>query len=305
MARYIFHKQKLSDKFGVGLVKFAFKFKAARERYNFKFKFAFTNTLSKKYSYGKSITYDIIDINGTKTETIYYLNQESKYALIQLHGGAYVSGYNDSYRKTAKKYLKSNKNLRIYSLCYSLAPKHPFPKALEEAIDLYNYLLDNGYKSQNIIIAGDSAGGGLTLALGLALKDKKIPLPKAMITMSAWTDFAAEGMSYEKNKLNDTFFGIGTSPLPKKDYAGDMDFRYPYISPKYGDYTDFSDLLMFVGGHELIESDTLDLAEKVENAIVHDYDGMFHVFPLGFNKMASSRSAWRIINEFINNQIGR
>ncbi len=305
MARYIFHKQKLSDKFGVGLVKFAFKFKAARERYNFKFKFAFTNTLSKKYSYGKSITYDIIDINGTKTETIYYLNQESKYALIQLHGGAYVSGYNDSYRKTAKKYLKSNKNLRIYSLCYSLAPKHPFPKALEEAIDLYNYLLDNGYKSQNIIIAGDSAGGGLTLALGLALKDKKIPLPKAMITMSAWTDFAAEGMSYEKNKLNDPFFGIGTSPLPKKDYAGDMDFRHPYISPKYGDYSEFSDLLMFVGGHELIESDTLDLAEKVENAIVHDYDGMFHVFPLGFNKMASSRSAWRIINEFINNQIGR
>ena len=304
MARYIFHKQKLSDKFGVGLVKFAFKFKAARERINFKFKLAFTNTLSKNYSYGKNITYDIIDINGTKTETIYYLNQESQYALMQLHGGAYVSGYNDSYRKTAKKYLESNQNLRVFSLCYSLAPKHPFPKALEEAIDLYNYLLDNGYRPENIIIAGDSAGGGLTLALGLALKDKNIPLPKAMITMSAWTDFAAEGTSYEKNKFKDPFFGVGTTPLPKKDYTGDNDFRHPYISPKYGDFTDFCDLLMFVGGHELIESDTLDLAGKVDNATVHDYDGMFHVFPLGFNKMASSRSAWRIIDEFINNQIG-
>jgi len=303
MTKYVFHKQKLSDKFGVGLVKFAFKFKAARERYNFKFKVVFTNTLSNDYSYGKNIDYQFIDINGTKTETIYFKNKENKFALIQLHGGAYVSGYNDTYRKVAKKYLKSNENLKIFSLCYSLAPEYPYPKALEEAIDLYQYILKEGFKPNNIIIAGDSAGGGLTLALGLALKDKSIPLPKAMITMSPWTDFAAEGESYEKNKDKDPFFGKGTAPLAKTDYAPETEFKNPYVSPKYGNFTDFCDLLMFVGGHELIESDTLDLAEKAKNATVHDFEGMFHVFPLGFNKMASSRSAWRIIYEFINEKL--
>jgi acetyl esterase/lipase len=303
MARYIFHKQKLSDKFGVCLVKFGFKFKAARERYNFKFKYIFTNILSKHYSYGRKIDYQFIDIDGVKTETVFYKNEEQKYALIQLHGGAYVSGYNDTYRKVAKKYLKSNRNLKVFSLCYSLAPENPFPKALEESIALYQYLLANGYKPENIIVAGDSAGGGLTLAMGLALKDKQITLPKAMVTMSAWTDLADEGISYQKNLDKDPFFGKGTKPLDKKAYTGNNDLRHPYISPKYGEYICFSDLLMFVGSHELIESDTLDLAEKVENAEVHNYEGMFHVFPLGFNKMASSRSAWRIIYDFINKQL--
>ncbi|MDT8336561.1 MAG: alpha/beta hydrolase [Candidatus Izemoplasmatales bacterium] len=139
-------------------------------------------------------------------ETVFYKNEEQKYALIQLHGGAYVSGYNDTYRKVAKKYLKSNRNLKVFSLCYSLAPENPFPKALEESIALYQYLLLNGYKPENIIVAGDSAGDGLTLALGLALKDKQIELPKAMITMSAWTDLADEGISYQKNLYKDPFF---------------------------------------------------------------------------------------------------
>ena len=304
MADFIFHKQKLSDKLGVGLVKFAFNFKAAKERYNFRFKFAFTNKLSENYSYGRKIHYEFLNIEGTMTETIYFVDQDSDYALIQLHGGAYVSGYNDSYRKTAKKYLLSHKNLKVFSLCYSLAPKHPFPKALEEAVNLYEYLLDDGFPPENILVAGDSAGGGLSLALGLALKDRSLPLPKAIITMSAWTDFAAEGKSYQINKDKDPFFGSGTIPLPKKSYSGDYDYRHPYISPKYGDFNNFCDLLMFVGSHELIESDTLDLAEKVDNTIVHDFEGMFHVFPLGFNKMASSRAAWRLIYEKKKKKLG-
>lgn len=302
MARIIFHKQKPSDKLGVCLVRFAFRFKAARERYNFKFKYFFTNTLSKNYRYGRKITYSFIDVGGAKSETVYYADQKPEFALIHLHGGAYVSGYNDSYRKVAKKYLMTNKKLKIYSLCYSLAPENPFPIALHEAVELYKHLLGSGFSEKKIIVAGDSAGGGLALALGQILKDKKIVLPKAIITMSAWTDFAEEGESYIKNKEKDPFFGKGTVPLDKEAYAQGHDYRNPYISPKYGCYDDFSDLLMFVGSHELIESDTIDLASKVENAIVHNFEGMFHVFPLGLRKMASSRAAWRIIDDFINKQ---
>lgn len=303
MTNYYFHKQKCSDKFGVGLVRFAFRFKAARERYNFKFKMAFTNKLSKRYSYGKKIDYNIIKVNDVMVEVIKYKESSPTHALIQLHGGAYVSGYNDTYRKVARKYLETNSSLQIFSLRYSLAPKHPFPKALEESVDLYKHLLSRGFKPEQIIVAGDSAGGGLALALGLALKQENIKLPKAMITMSAWTDLAAEGESYEKNCEVDPFFGKGTVPLDKKAYAGDHDLHNPLISPKYGDFTGFSDLLMFVGSHELIESDTLGLRDKLENATIHNFEGMFHVFPLGFRKMASSREAWRLIRTFIEEQI--
>ncbi|MFA7561456.1 MAG: alpha/beta hydrolase [Candidatus Izemoplasmatales bacterium] len=303
MARIIHHKQKLSDKFGVGLVKFAFRFKAARERYNFKFKFIFTNQLSKDYSFGKKIEKSVLNVNGIKTEVIKYKNETPKFALIQLHGGAYVSGLNDSYRRVAKRYLKINPNLEIYSLCYSLAPEHPFPKALEESIDLYKHLLKNKYDNNHIFIVGDSAGGGLALATVLALKDKMIPLPRSIITMSAWTDLAGEGESHTKNVDCDPFFGKGTIPLDKEAYAQDNDLHHPYISPKYGDFEGFPDTLMFVGGNELIESDTLDVGNKITNAIVHDFEGMFHVFPFGLNKMASSRKSWEIIDEFINKQI--
>jgi len=303
MAGYVFHKQRFSDKVGVGLVRFAFRFKAARERYNFKFKFAFTNTLSKNYSYGKRINYEIIDINGTKTETINYKEEPTKYALIQLHGGAYVSGYNDTYRKVARKYLETNRYLKVFSLRYSLAPQHPFPKALEESVELYQYILNQGFKPKKIIIAGDSAGGGLSLALGLKLKENQIPLPKAMIAMSPWTDLADEGESHIKNKDKDPFFGKGTIPLDKLAYTQDYDLKNPLISPKYGDYSGFSDVLMFVGSHEMIESDTIDLQDKIENGTIHEFEGMFHVFPLGFNKMASSKEAWKLINEFINVQM--
>jgi acetyl esterase/lipase len=303
MAIFIYHKQKCSDKFGVSLVKFGFRFKAARERYNFKFKYFFTNNLSKNYSYGSKIDFNFIDIDGVQTETICMKNEKSEFALIQLHGGAYVSGYNDTYRTVAKKYLNTNSKLKVYSLLYSLAPENPFPKALNESIQLYERILADGFKPDKIIIAGDSAGGGLALATALALKDRNIPLPKALITMSPWTDLAAEGSSYKKNQRKDPFFGKGTVPLDKVAYAQDNDLHNPYISPKYGNYEEFCNLLMFVGGHELIESDTMDLAEKVENAVVHNFEGMFHVFPLGFNKMASSRMAWRIIKEFINKEL--
>ena len=113
MARIIYHKQKLSDKFGVSLVRFAFKFKAAKERYNFRFKYIFTNQLSENYNFGKNIEKSVLDINGIKTEVIKRRNETPKFALIQLHGGAYVSGLNDSYRRVAKRYLKIHPKLEV------------------------------------------------------------------------------------------------------------------------------------------------------------------------------------------------
>lgn len=306
MLIYKSYDQKPSDKFGVRLVKQAQKLDFIKERREVNIKPIYTSGLSEKYHYPKNIDFKKLNFDSYEVETIERKEQETKYALIQLHGGAYVSGFNDTYRKVAYTYLKCHENLKVFSLLYSLAPEKPFPNALNEAVDLYKYVLSLGFDSNNIVIAGDSAGGGLAIAMTLCLRDQKIPLPKALITMSAWTNLAMDGESNEKNKKVDPMFGEGSKPLDVHAYVQDNDVKNPYISPKYGNYDVFTNMLMFVGGSEIIESDTLDVAEKAKNTNevqVHDFRGMFHVFPFGFNIMESSRKAWKIIKDYLNEKL--
>ncbi len=306
MLDYKEYNPTLSDRFGAGLMKFANKFDVIRQRTNINIKAFFTNKLSENYRYHRSILQEEFNLSGTKVEAIQKKDQHVKYALIQLHGGAYVLGYNDTYRKVAKKYLSLVPNLKVFSLLYSLAPKHPFPTALNESVSLFQYLLEQGFAPENIMIAGDSAGGGLALATALYLRDHDLPLPKAIVTMSAWTNLAMDGESHEKNKYIDPMFGVGSIPLDVKAYTNGQDLRNPYISPKYASYHDFPQLLMFVGGNELIESDTMDVAKKAKehtHVMVRKHLGMFHVYPLGFNKMKSSRDAWQMIKNYMNNQL--
>ncbi len=303
MLYYKLHKQKISDKFGVFLMKIAQNLDIVKYRKEIHFKFFYTTDLSENYRYPKWVEFNKILVDDLKVEVISRKEKKADYALIQLHGGAYIYGFNNTYRRSAYKYLKCDENIAVYSPIYSLAPRHPFPVALNEVISLYKYLLGIGYDSQHILFAGDSAGGGLALAVALYLKDHSIPLPKAIITMSAWTNLAMNGTSHKRNFKVDPMFGEGKQPLNVRAYARRHLLTNPYVSPKYGDYKNFTDLLMFVGSHELIESDTLDVAEKAKDTnevIVHNFEGMFHVFPFGFGKMASSRKAWKIIKNYIN-----
>ena len=197
--------------------------------------------------------------------------------------------------------------MKVFSPIYSLAPEKPYPHALHEVVAVYQYVLNQGFKADHIMIVGDSAGGGLAIAVTLYLRDHHIPLPKALITMSAWTNLAMDGESHIKNYPVDPMFGEGSKPLDVLAYTQDYDVRTPYISPKYGDFSKFTDMCMFVGGDEIIESDTLDVAELVKvnhEVYVHDFDGMFHVFPFGFHVMASSRKAWKIIKKYIHKKFG-
>jgi len=303
MLIYEKHNQKVSDKIGSSLVRQAQKLEVVRYRKEVNLKPIYTTSLSKNYRYPRSVKFDKFNIGTLKVEAISRKSEEQKYALIHLHGGAYIYEYNDIYRKVALMYLHSNVNLKVFSPLYSLAPEKPYPHALNDVVLLYNYLLEQGYSSENIMIAGDSAGGGLAIAVTLFLRDHSMPLPKALITMSAWTNLGMDGESHERNKYVDPMFGEGSVPLDVKAYTTTNDIKASYISPLYGNFKEFTDMLMFVGGHEIIESDTLDLAEKAKNTNevrVHDFAGMFHVFQLGFNIMASSRKAWRIVKEYIN-----
>jgi acetyl esterase/lipase len=300
------YEQKPSDKLAVKLIKKAQRISFVRNREDFNIKFIYSAGLSKNYHYPRDIIHEIIDLEGLKVECISTSKDQLKFALVHLHGGAYVNGFNDTYRKVARKYLRCKENFKVFSARYSLAPEKPFPHAFNEAIYLYKHLLKIGYKPENIMLAGDSAGGGLALAVALYLRDNSIALPKAIITISAWTNLGMDGESHERNKYVDPMFGVGSVPLDVKAYTQDSDLRNPYISPKYGDFTEFTDLCMFVGGNEIIESDTLDIAAKAKatnEVYVHDFLGMFHAFPFGFNMMASSKKAWKIIKDYINDKL--
>lgn len=207
-------------------------------------------------------------------------------AILQLHGGAYTRSLEDNgitYRRAAVQYSKLS-GAGVLTVDYRVAPEHPFPAALEDALLAYKWLLDEGYQPEHIIIAGDSAGGGLTLAMTLYLRDHQMPMPAALITMSAWTN-----LNYKR----------WTPP-----YVGDEKADNPYISPVYGEYHGFPPMLMQAGGDEVLVDDTIRVAEKAKDAGVYVkqtiYPDMFHVFQMLFPVLPESNTAWHEVEEFIN-----
>ncbi len=164
-----------------------------------------------------------------------------------------------------------------------MAPEHPYPAALEDAVLAYTWLLGQGYLPEQVIIAGDSAGGGLTLATAFYLRDHDMPLPAALITMSAWTNLNYRSWAPE--------------------YVGTASADNPYISPIYGDYHGLPPLLMQVGGGEQLLNDTIAVVQKAKAAGVDvqqtTYPGMFHVFQILFPELPEANAAWAEVEAFI------
>lgn len=227
--------------------------------------------------------------------------------ILQLHGGGYYLGFRNIYRDMAGLYNEVSDGFDVLSVDYRVAPEFPYPAALEDAIAAYQWILNQGYSRKKIFVAGDSAGGGLALALCLYLRDQGLPLPRGIITMSAWTDLTTSGVSYEENFHKDPIFGGSRDSLVyQNEYYADDNPANPYISPIYGEYENFPPMLMQVGEYEMLLSDTLTVSEKAQNVGVsvktHVYKGMFHVFQMGLLLYPESRSAWVEIGRFIRTQ---
>ncbi|MFA5007025.1 MAG: alpha/beta hydrolase [Candidatus Izemoplasmatales bacterium] len=268
----------------------------------------FTTEVSEDFRWPKDLKAEWIGLSHARMERVSSKRGLSPNAILQLHGGAFVSGYSDMYRRSAIRYHRISCGTDVVSLDYRLAPTHPFPAALDDAVEAYDRLLADGYAPERIIVVGDSAGGGLSLSLCMRLRDGGRPLPKAVVTMSAWTDLAAEGESYLRNFTLDPLLGAGTKPLDVDAYAAGRSLKDPLVSPAYGDFTGFPPLMMHVGGFEMLESDTLGVARKAAAAgvdvSVSIYRGMFHVFQLAFDLIPEAKKAWREIGDFIQGQFG-
>ncbi len=238
--------------------------------------------------------------------SVEYLTPEritSDRAVLQLHGGGYIGPMKNIYRTFATYYSRALGGGRVLTPDYRVAPEHVFPAALEDACAAYEWLLTQ-YPAHKIIVAGDSAGGGLAMALTHYLKDHGKPLPAGLIAMSPWTDLTASGKSYVTNFEKDPLFGrTEDSMLFNKDYVGDNDPENPYISPLFGDFTGFPPMLIQVGGYEMLLSDSRQVAKKAKKAGVKVrctvYEGMFHVFQMAKGAIPESRRAWKEVWEFL------
>jgi acetyl esterase/lipase len=191
---------------------------------------------------------------------------------------------------------------------YGLAPEHPFPEGLNDSVAAYRYLLAEGLKPFNIIFMGDSGGGGLCLATLLALKDKGIPLPSAAVALSPWTDLANTGDSWQTNAEVDTLCWKEAQTIFSKYYAGDNAPKLPWISPLYGDIGGLPPILIYVGGDELLLSDSTRFAKKARAAGVDVTlrigAGLFHCYPACAPLFPEAKQAMDEICAFIKTHAG-
>ena len=231
-------------------------------------------------------------------------NPNTERVILQLHGGGYMGAVRNAYYVFAGLYNEVSEGCSVLTPDYRVAPEYPYPAALEDAIACYKWLLSQGWFGSQIVLAGDSAGGGLAMCLTMYLRDHDMPLPAGIVAMSPWTDLAASGESYETNFERDPLFGkTRDSLIYNKDYIGDNDPYNAYISPLYGDFRGFPPMLIQVGSYEMLLSDSVDVAAKArEQGVkvrISIYEGMFHIFQMAAKMLPESKRAWVEIGKFI------
>ncbi len=222
--------------------------------------------------------------------------------ILYAHGGSYNSGSITSHIPLTSNIALATKS-RLLAIDYRLAPEHPFPAAVEDALSAYRWLLAENISPHRIAVAGDSAGGGLVLALLLALRDDGLPLPACAVCLSSWLDLTCSGESWTRNEKSD--FMLKRIPTLKSAqiYLRETDPRTPLASPLFGDLKNLPPVLLQVGSDEIILSDSVLFAEKAKSAGVDVtldvWKGMQHEWQYAASMIPEGRQAIARIGEFV------
>lgn len=252
-------------------------------------------------SNSKDIQYREIDIDGMYGEWISVNRAHmKKYVILHCHGGGYSTG-SSMYARTLTSKLAMSTSMDVFCFDYRLAPEHPCPAALEDAMKAWNYLMLLGYGARDVILTGDSAGGNLVLALVLKLKEEDRLLPRGLALMSPWTDLTSSGESFVTKAAVDPVLDRDYIDRMILAYAGERDLKDPLISPLYGDFTGFPPTYIQVGENEILLSDSTRLHQAfvdVNVSVRMDvYPGMWHVFQM--SPVKAARDAMDKNAEFI------
>lgn len=230
--------------------------------------------------------------------------------LLYLHGGGFVSGCGGFYL-TQAAHISAAAKCAVLLPDYRLAPEHRFPAGLEDCIRAFEWMIANGPSgpaaSRATFIAGDSAGGSLTLATLLALRDRRLPLPMGGIALSATTDLTLASESLRS--VSDPIISARTMPVFRDHYLGKTDPRNPLASPVFGDYRGIPPLLIQVGEHEMLRDDSIRLAKKARSDGIQVklelWPGMFHVFQSHEPLLPEGREAIDHIADFMRSSLPR
>jgi acetyl esterase/lipase len=244
-------------------------------------------------------TFEPVDAGGVNAEWTYRTGDTSNGTILYFHGGGYCMGSVEGHRNLVAR-LAGASRARALSVDYGLAPESPFPAALEDARAACEWLLAEVGENHPIVVAGDSAGGGLALALLVALKNAGKSMPNAAVCMSPSTDFAA-------NEDIDPINSIAGSAAFASLYLGATDERTPLASPLYADLTGLPPLLLLVGTWEILLDDSTRFADRAREAGVdvelQVWDEMMHIWPFFHGQFPEAQQAIDVMGAFIRGKL--
>jgi monoterpene epsilon-lactone hydrolase len=264
-----------------------------------------TSTMAATLPWG--VTFEEMEFELFDAEWLMPNVVHNERVLLYLHGGGYVIGSPHTHRALAGKIAKG-----IFSNCllidYRKAPEHPFPAALEDALEAYRYLLSEGYQPDNITIVGDSAGGGLAIALQFELKELSLPLPSCTVLLSPYLDLTGTGSSIEQNAKNDRFLDVFEMRKWAEMYANGHAMTDPKISPLFGDVSGLPPILIQASESEVLYDDSIRFVKKLEEASVEvtfqTWKGLIHWWHM-FGGMPEAKEAIDMVIDFVNEHYGQ
>lgn len=246
---------------------------------------------------------ETVDAGGVPAEYVTAPGADRDRAILYLHGGGYVIGSVATHRHMIGE-LSRAAMCRVLALDYRLAPEHRHPAAVEDAVTGFRWLVDQGINPGRSAIAGDSAGGGLTVATLVALRDSAGPLPAAAVPMSPWIDLQGLGASMESRKAQDPMVEkMGLTHMARLYVGDDGDLRAPLAAPLYANLSGLPPLLIHVGDWETLLDDATRLAERARAAGVDTtldvWPEMIHIWHLFYQMLPEGRQAIERVGTFV------
>ena len=243
-----------------------------------------------------------VDADGVPAELVSSGETSSGRAVLYLHGGGYVIGSPATHREMARR-LCAAADADVLVIDYRLAPENPFPAAVEDAVSAYRWLMGQGCEPADIAIAGDSAGGGLTVATLVSLRDQGVPLPSCGVCLSPWVDMEGIGDSMTSRAALDPMVQREGLVAMAETYLGGAAPRTPLAAPLYADLSGLPSLLIQVGTSETLYDDSTRLADRAEAAGVEacfeSWEEMIHVWHLFAPMLDEGQRAIERIGEYI------
>jgi monoterpene epsilon-lactone hydrolase len=260
------------------------------------------DALTSQFQLAEDVRCEPVDAGGVPAEWITTPEAVDQRVIYYLHGGGYMMGSINTHRELISR-LSRAARARALAIDYRLAPENPFPAAVEDSTGAYRWLLSTGVEPARLVIAGESAGGGLTVATLVALRDAGDPLPAAAVCLSAWVDLEALGESMTTKADIDPTAQREMLLQMAKAYLGDAHPRTPLAAPLYADLRGLPPLLVQVGTAEVLLDDSTRLAERARSAgvgvVLEPWDDMFHMWHFFAAMLPEGQQAIDRIGEFI------